>query len=109
MKLTELEPKWLSITSPKSFRHSSRARMPKGTDGIIFLCPKCFSERGRIGTHSIICWRPHVPQTMDPVPGRWEFEGRTFNTLTLVAGSSSILLTTGCAAHFFIQKGKIVW
>jgi hypothetical protein len=107
MKLLELEPHWLMITSPTTFRWNSRKKMPKSTDGIIFLCPKCYGEIGKIGCHSVICWRPHVPQTMDPKPGRWEFEGGTLDNLTLVAGSSSILLTSGCMAHFFICNGEI--
>jgi hypothetical protein len=72
-----------------------------------------------IGVHGVICWQPHVPQTMPPVPGRWKFMGTGYNDLTLVAGSSSILLTCTCKpkpgeppckcckAHFFIKNGNI--
>lgn len=63
-------------------------------DGIWFLCPVCFQKNsGPIGTHAIICWRPRVPPEVFPRPGRWEFEGTGIDDLTLVAGSSSILLT----------------
>lgn len=79
-------------------------------EGVIFLCPKCHATNGGpVGTHSVICWRPCVPQTEDPKPGRWEFEGTGLADLTLVAGSSSVLLTgEGCHAHFFVRAGEIV-
>lgn len=77
-------------------------------DGIMLLCPKCFlNYGGSIGTHSIVCWRPHVPPHVDPKPGRWEMRGTSIDDLTLVAGSSSVALTGGCAAHFFIENGAI--
>lgn len=76
---------------------------------MLFLCPKCFAANGgNVGTHSCICWRPCVPQTEDPKPGRWEFEGSGLSDLTLVAGSSSVLLQGGCDAHFFVRAGEIV-
>lgn len=77
-------------------------------DGICFLCPVCFEKnKGPIGTHSVICWRPRVPQEIRPGPGRWEFEGTSIDDLTLRAGSSSIKLESGCQAHFFVTKGEI--
>src|SRR5574342_554084 len=90
MRLTELEPSFLKRLDDKTFRRNTPFAE---ADGIIFLCPKCFvANKGPIGTHSVICWRPHVPQTTTPVPGRWEFQGTGFDDLTLVAGSSSVLL-----------------
>lgn len=77
-------------------------------DGVQFLCPKCFAaNNGPVGTHSVICWRPRVPPDVLPNPGRWEFQGTGLGDLTLVAGSSSILLTAGCKAHFFVRNGGI--
>jgi hypothetical protein len=77
-------------------------------DGVLFLCPKCFAANaGSVGTHSIICWRPRVPSEVDPKPGRWEFSGTGLADLSLVAGSSSVLLQGGCNAHFFVEAGKI--
>lgn len=79
-------------------------------DGIMFLCPVCFAKNGGpVGTHRIICNRPRVPlrEGIYVGPGRWEFEGTGIDDLTLVAGSSSILLLGGCAAHFFIRNGAI--
>lgn len=36
-----------------------------------------------------------APPDVDPKPGRWEFHGTGYADLSLVAGSSSILLTSG--------------
>lgn len=76
-------------------------------DGVIFQCPKCFIEKGGVGVHYVICWRPHVPPDVAPKPGRWEFEGSDLRDLTLVAGSSSVQLHGGCNAHFFVRRGAI--
>jgi hypothetical protein len=77
-------------------------------DGVLFLCPKYFhANGGAVGSHSIICWRPRVPADVMPGPGRWEFFGAGVDDLTLLAGSSSIQLHAGCAAHFWIEKGEI--
>jgi hypothetical protein len=78
-------------------------------DGVLFCCPKCFKTNGGpVGTHAVLCWRPRVPADVDPKPGRWEFEGTSLDDLTLVAGSSSVLLTgPGCGAHFHIRSGVI--
>jgi hypothetical protein len=78
-------------------------------DGIYFLCPKCFAEHpDRVGVHGIICWRPRVPPDIKPNPGRWEFTGTGLDDLSLVAGSSSVLLTGGCCAHFHVTNGQII-
>lgn len=108
MRLSELEPCFIKITSPdgSSFRDTD---LIDEADGICFLCPKCFmSNHGPIGTHVIICWRPRVSKDISPGPGRWEFEGTGFDDLTLRAGSSSVLLNDGCRVHFFITHGGIV-
>ena len=107
MRLTELNAEFLKIISENSYK---RVDSVEESDGIIFLCPTCFiANKGSVGTHSIICWRPHVPQSMPPTPGRWEFHGTGLNDLSLVAGSSSILLSNpdGCKAHFFVTNGEI--
>lgn len=107
MKLLELEPRFIRIVEPgKMFRDVD---LISEADGVLFLCPKCFQTNGgTIGTHSVICWRSRVPQTEDPKPGRWEFEGTGLHDLTLVAGSRSVLLMGGCNAHFFVRSGDIV-
>jgi len=107
MRLSELEPQFLKITSPTTFQDVDAIA---DADGVIFLCPVCFrANGGSVGTHSVICWQPHVPQTIPPTPGRWNFVGTGYGDLTLRAGSSSIALTgDGCKAHFFITNGEIV-
>ncbi len=106
MKLTDLEPKFLKRENDHSFWfHTGIAE----ADGIEFLCPVCFQKNGGpVGTHAIICWTPQVPQTTDPVPGRWNMQGTSFADLSLIAGSSSVFLTTAaCKAHFFVKSGEI--
>ncbi len=77
-------------------------------DGIIFLCPKCFAANGgSLGTHSVVCWSPRVPPDADPKPGRWNLVGTSYADLSLRAGSSSVLLTGGCNAHFYVERGDI--
>ena len=105
MRLADLNPRFLKDIDE---RNSKFVHDIADADGIMFLCPKCFTENGgAAGTHSVICWRPHVAQSRFPIPGRWEFEGSGFADLSLVAGSSSVLLTGGCAAHFFVRVGQI--
>jgi hypothetical protein len=78
-------------------------------NGVEFLCPKCFKANGGAsGTHLVICWSPSVPQDTSPTPGRWEMHGSGIGDLTLVAGSSSVLLKGGCCAHFFVRGGEII-
>jgi hypothetical protein len=106
MRLLDLEPRYLTRIDDHHFEDVEALEQ---ADGVIFLCPTCFGcNGGPRGTHAVICWRPRVPQTTAPPPGRWEFEGTALGDLTLVAGSSSVLLTSGCKAHFFIRNGEIV-
>lgn len=108
MKLLDLEPQFLKRTDDTSWR---RVDSLAEADGVLFVCPKCLEERGsRPGVHSIICWDPSVPQTTSPKPGRWNLVGTGLADLSLVAGSSSVLLTSpdGCGAHFFVRDGEIV-
>ncbi len=106
MKLAELEPRLLKISAPDSW--STIENMAEA-DGICFLCPVCFAKNnGPVGTHSIICWKPHVPLEQSPGPGRWELVGTSLADVTFRAGSSSIFLTTApCQAHFFVRNGEI--
>src|SRR5882762_3612372 len=109
MKLSELEPQFLKFDPehPDTFGFVDQI---DEADGISFLCPVCFvANSGSVGTHSIMCWQPRVPQTVYPVPGRWNFSGTGYGDLTLTAGSSSIKLDgPGCGAHFSIKNGEIV-
>jgi hypothetical protein len=109
VRLTDLGPKFLTVTTPLGSFFTDGTDIAVA-DGLLFLCPVCFkTNAGPIGTHSIICWRPRIPQTIGPTPGRWEMLGTGFDDLTLRAGSSSVFLQgPGCGAHFFITNGEIV-
>jgi len=105
MRLTELQPEFLRRNGLKRFR---RVKTIAEAEGVWFLCPKCFrTNAGEVGTHRVLCWSPIVPLTVDPGPGRWELRGTSLEDLTLVAGSSSILLTGGCQWHGFIRNGEV--
>lgn len=106
MKLTELEPKFLKWEDDRHFLMTDEIA---GADGLEFLCPVCFkANNGPVGTHAIICWTPKVPQSTSPTPGRWNIQGSGYHDLSLVAGSSSVLLNGApCKAHFFVRSGQI--
>lgn len=105
MKLIDLNAEFIKYGNNKIFHGIDSI---SDADGVLFLCPVCFkNNRGPVGTHRIICWRPHVPKEFPPGPGRWEFEGSGLHDLTLVAKSSSIKLDSFCNAHFFVKNGKI--
>jgi hypothetical protein len=103
VKLTDLEPEFIKLESEEAWRCIS-STLVVDSDGILFKCPKCFTTNN---THIVICWRTHVPLTIHPKPGRWEFVGHSFYDLSLKANSSSILLLSGCRAHFFVEHGEI--
>jgi hypothetical protein len=107
LKLTDLEARFIKLTDERgSFRDDATFA---DNDGLWFLCPKCFADdpAGPIGTHGVICWKPHVPQTISPTPGRWSQSGTGIDDLTLFAGSSSIALQGGCGWHGFVGNGGI--
>jgi len=107
LRLTELEPQFLKRVTDTSFREVEEL---SEADGILFICPLCFEKNGkdRVGVHSVMCWKPSVPQTTEPTPGRWNMLGTGYEDLTLQNGSSSILLTgDGCGWHGFIQNGEV--
>lgn len=106
MKLRELDAKFLKRDDSHHFHFVETIGE---ADGVEFLCPKCFAANGGpSGTHAVICWSPSVPQDTSPTPGRWQLQGSGLDDLTLVAGSSSVLLKGGCGAHFFVRSGAIV-
>lgn len=80
--------------------------------GVRFLCPKCFAiNRGKVGTHSVICWSRSrgTPEDEMPGPGRWKLDGTSIADLTLNAdppsSARSVQLHGGCAWHGFITNG----
>lgn len=109
--LSELEAEFLRWDGDPTTHRTDQPR--ERANGISFLCPLCFQRNnGPVGTHGIICWDPSVPlppKGPTPAPGRWNLVGRGLDDLTLVAGSSSILLTSGCRWHGWIRDGKAVW
>jgi hypothetical protein len=105
VKLTDLSPQFLKHVDDTHFH---RVDSIAEADGLLFLCPKCFvANGGKIGTHSVICWTPSVPQTVKPIPGRWNLVGTSFDDLSLVAGSSSVKLEGGCQWHGFVTNGQV--
>jgi hypothetical protein len=113
LRLRELEAEFLYYTGEEK-RDMHIGDPPDVTleqaDALMFLCPVCYAANGGPpGTHRVICNRPRVPLVDGKYvgPGRWEFLGTGIDDLTLVAGSSSILLQGGCGAHFFIRNGGI--
>ena len=105
VRLTDLDAKFLKHEDSHHFRFVDAIA---DADGVEFLCPKCFrTNNGPIGTHTVICWSPSVPQDTTPTPGRWSMQGTGIADLTLVARSSSVWLRGGCEAHFFVRNGQI--
>lgn len=105
MRLTELEPEWLTYVSDDRRQRWGDALNPAEAHGIWFLCPACFATNGGpVGTHGVVCWfRGRVPDSASPGPGRWTIEGSSFENLTL---APSIQLLSGCAWHGFIRNGE---
>lgn len=106
MRLTELEPSFLRITDERT---EHRIDNIEDAQGILFLCPKCFVEnKGRVGTHSVVCWFKDrgVPDDRTPGPGRWDVVATEYEDLTL---SPSVHLSgPGCGWHGWIQNGEAI-
>ena len=80
--------------------------------GIWFLCPKCYVDRGNssVGTHSVsVAFAdrnvlPNQGSQGDAGPSRWTVvSGTDFSDLTL---TPSILLRSGCGWHGYITNGQ---
>lgn len=108
MKLLDLEPQFLQFYESPEGRFFKHVDTIEEATGIRFLCPLCWTKnKGPIRTHAIICWTPKVPADLEPKPGRWNLVGKGLDDLSLVAGSSSILLTAGCRWHGHINNGEV--
>lgn len=108
MKLSELEPRFMRVAEPG--RLWQEVDTLAEAQGVQFLCPKCFEANGgAVGTHSVLCWflGRGVLDDEDPKPGRWEPVGTGLQDLSLRAGSSSILLTSGCCWHGYVTDGEV--
>ena len=118
MKLTDLEPTFLRYEN-RGDQHIYHHRVETVAEahGVLFLCPKCFlANGGAKGTHAILCWSRSAgtPETAKPLPGRWALAGTSFEDLTLngdVGGNEnrSVLLLSGCNAHFHVTSGEILF
>lgn len=114
MRLTELEPQWLSReVAPDGVVWHHKTSISEA-QGVMFLCPKCWVEnKGPVGTHRVICWSRSrgIPDDASPGPGRWKLVGTSFEDLTLDAdppnSARSVLLTSGCAWHGYVTDGEV--
>jgi hypothetical protein len=107
MKFIDLEPQFVRKTA-EGWTESSDG--PSGADGVRFLCPKCFLQNnGPVGTHSVLCWAPHMSDNLEPKPGRWLPVGTGLVDLSLVACPTSVQLGSGCKAHFIVANGEVTF
>ncbi len=108
MKLIDLDPQFLKNLDDVTSQYVDTIAE---ADGIQFLCPVCWKKNGGpVGTHVIHCWNPSVPQTKTPKGGRWNLVGTGFHDLSLVAGSSSVLIKNEDGTehwHGFVKSGEV--
>lgn len=127
MKLTDLDPEWITYTGNGrhqrfSDSHSHVAYAPDSdgyvdvpsspldiahAHGVLFLCPTCFKKNGgAVGTESVLCWFADrgVPASELPGPGRWAASGTSFDDLTLQPSVN----VDHEHWHGFITNGEIV-
>ena len=109
MKLRDLDARLVSYQAGPPEIHKHIDALAEA-DGLMFLCPKCYGANGGpVGTHSVLCWFVgKVPDGIDPKPGRWTPAGTGLDDLSFVPGagrSNSVLLTSGCGWHGFVQNG----
>lgn len=97
LKLTDLDPHLLKRASPVDYDHTDDVRE---ADGLQLQCPACHwaGQRTGRGSHTITLWHD---------PARWQFAGRSYRDLSLMAGSLVVTLTGGCGARFYIRDGKV--
>lgn len=105
MKLTELDPHWLSHATDLSFREDAPGVGITDAQGVMFLCPRCFREKGEVGTETVVCWFRNrgVPVGLEPGPARWDVTGTSFVDLTL---SPSVNVDNE-HWHGFVTNGEI--
>jgi hypothetical protein len=123
MRLRDLNAEFIGQWHAKGYR---RLTSLDRAQGVLFQCPKCAAgkpveeengERFVRGVHYIICWfrnprkaKP-VPDSADPKPGRWWVSEQStgIDDLTFTAGNPpmahSVLLTSGCGWHGFVNNG----
>lgn len=108
MRLTDLEPKFVRHDDDT---YSTYVDKIEEADGVQFLCPVCWKKNGGpIGTESVICWKPSVPQSKSPSGGRWNLVGTGYHDLSLVAGASSVLTKNADGSehwHGHVTNGEV--
>ena len=108
----DLAAKFIKVIEPGRSRREVESLAE--AQGVQFLCPKCFATNGGArGTHSVVCWSRGrgVLEEEVPGPGRWSMDGTGLDDLTLNGdatgggGARSVLLTSGCGWHGFVNAG----
>lgn len=105
MKLSILDPRFIKLNRTDEKWSYSIVDKRSEADGVIFLCPVHFQKnKGKVGTHSVICWfkNRNIPAGLSPGPGRWDATGELSN-LTL---SPSVDLGNG-DWHGHITNGEV--
>jgi hypothetical protein len=99
LKLTDLDPHLLKQVSPVAFEHTDDIHEAAG---LMLQCPACHWASRRTGdntSHAIVLWGD---------PARWQFIGRDYRDLSLMAGRVTVGLMSGaCHARFYIKGGKV--
>jgi hypothetical protein len=85
-------------------REASRAE----ADGLMFLCPLCFTKNGGArGTHRVLCWFVgRVPDDLKPGPGRWTLSGAGLADFSLTPSVDLSITKGGCQWHGFVTNGS---
>lgn len=108
MRLTELHPHFLKITTDRCGRIGWQyVEHLQDADGLIFSCPACHDQIGLHGMHidhSIAIWKPGTSPGIVGT-GRWYMEGTGYVDLVV---HPSIHIPDGCKWHGFISDGNIV-
>lgn len=129
MRLRDLDAEFVGEYA-ETTRRLLGVNVVDGVQGINFQCPKCAQTcddggvepdaawcaaklEGRSfvrGAHYVLCWftnpvnAPRVPDSADPKPGRWPFEGTSIDDVTL---TGSVFLTEPrCGWHGHITNGE---
>lgn len=107
MKLATFEPRLYCI-GPDT-ESGGRTMVPTDdvakAQGLMMLCPGCYAKNsGPVGTHSILLLFKDrgVPETEEPLPGRWIPSGLDLAHLTVRAS----VLIPDCW-HGFITDGEV--
>jgi hypothetical protein len=112
MRLADLDARFIKLDPAQPGSFWTEGVPLAEAHGVMFLCPVCFAAAGNdVGVHSVICWFADrgVPADMTPKPGRWRPAGTGIDDLTFVGpDAASVLLMSGCNAHFFVRDGAIV-